>query len=50
MYQHEANPVKEELEIDDLLESIATEVEHDSQAVQKAIANYMTQQESGFVF
>lgn len=50
MSQHEANSVKEELKIDDLLEKMATEVERDSQAVKESIANYMAKQESGFVF
>jgi len=50
MSQHEENTVKEELEIDDLLESMATEVDRDAQAVQESIANYMAQQESGFAF
>ena len=45
MSQHEAHSVKEELDIDDLLESMATEVGRDSQAVQESIANYMTEQE-----
>lgn len=38
MSQHEANTVKKELEIDDLLESVATELERDSQAVKESIA------------
>ncbi len=50
MSQHEENTVKEELKIDDLLESIATEVERDSQAVKESIDNYMAKQKSGFVF
>ena len=50
MSQHEANTVKKELEIDDLLESLATELERDSQAVKESIAKYMAKQESGFVF
>ncbi|MDQ2097205.1 MAG: hypothetical protein QQW96_06125 [Tychonema bourrellyi B0820] len=45
MSQHEANSVKEELDIDDLLESMATEVDRDSQAAQESIANYMAEQE-----
>jgi len=50
MSQEEANTAPKELEIDDLLESLATEVERNSQAVKKSIANYMAKQESGFVF
>ena len=50
MSQYEANTVKKELEIDDLLESLTTEVERDSQSVKESIAKYMAKQESGFVF
>lgn len=45
MSQNEVNTVNKELEIDDLLESMATEVDRDSQAVQESIANYMSEQE-----
>lgn len=45
MSQNEGNTVNKELEIDDLLESLATEVDRDSQAVQESIANYMSEQE-----
>lgn len=50
MSQYEVNTVQEDLQIDDLLESVAAEVLLNSQAVQKSIASYMIQQESGFMF
>jgi ribosomal protein S1 len=45
MSQHQDNSVREELEIDDLLEIMVTEVDRDYQAVQESIANYMAEQE-----